>query len=561
MKRLLAPLAALLALLTIPTVAQIQQVVNTPRVIDDVTPVTWTSGTSTAAVSAVDGAAGTLNVNTLGSGCTTLWMLPGGTDITAGVVAFDALPRTGGTWVELSGSNGDQTFTQSDLSPHTTAYNGKYAGWRFPSHSFKKIRIRLQTAITGSDSISVWGTSVAGDCAPFSVARQGDPARLNMSARNYTSSDLGGATWTSATAADTRATITVSSLSSVFVTIRPTGTITGGVITTELSDSSSPGSSDWFQAPGGFHLSLAGLATSSQQSFTVAVPAATTLAVRLTQQITGSSSPGVTIVMIASSGAPVRTTQVNFKSGFILTTATLSSGGTYTGPWFDNSNDGGQAVVCYARSNVASAASGFVIQQTTDPSDSNFFVTAYSVTANAATTTAAFANTYQRYWRVTYTNGGTNQTSFKITCSVNPVQFMLTDTIGTLYTNPTLYTTPVAFANSWTCALDNIAASLTQCIAVPASGSYYITSVIAVSTTSTAGTFAIRSGTGSNCGTSTTGVMPGASTSRTYVLPANTAAPFNQSSVAGVQVTAGHAVCVIGAATNTTNIVISGYRQ
>jgi hypothetical protein len=417
----------------------IGEVTQAQKIIDDVAPVSWdasTNGGVAVPVTAADGATGTLNISTLGAGCATLWMLPSATDILTGVVAFDVLPRLGGTWVELSGSNGDKTFIESDLNPHTTAYNGTYAGWRFPVQTFRKIRIRLKTPITGTSSISVWGTSVSEGCAPFGIARQGDPSRLNVSARNYTSDSPWGATWTSATAADTRATVTVTSLSSVFITIRPTGTITGGVITTELSDNGS----DWFAAPGGGQLSLAGMATASQQSLTISVPAATTLAVRLVTQITGSSSPGISLVMIASSGAPVRTSTVNYKTGFTLTTAPLGISGVYTSAWFDNQNDGGQAVVCYARSNQASAASGFAMQQTTDTTDSNFTITAYSTGVAANTTQAAFANTYQRFWRVVYTNGGTGQTTFKIVCSINPVQFTLTDAVGVTYTNPTIYT-------------------------------------------------------------------------------------------------------------------------
>ena len=113
----------------------------------------------------------------------------------------------------------------------------------------------------------------------------------------------------------------------------------------------------------------------------------------------------------------------------------------------------------------------------------------------------------------------------------------------------------------WTCALDNIAATLTECKAAAGAGlKHWITSVVAVSTTTTAATFAIRAGTGTNCGTGTAGILPGASTSRTYVLPASTAAPFQSSSVSGIGTpSAAQAICVIGAATNTTNIVISGY--
>lgn len=113
---------------------------------------------------------------------------------------------------------------------------------------------------------------------------------------------------------------------------------------------------------------------------------------------------------------------------------------------------------------------------------------------------------------------------------------------------------------TWSCALDNIAATLTECKAAAAAGySHYVTGVFAQSTTATAATFAIRSGTGTNCGTGTAGVLPGASTSRTYVLPANTAAAFMFTSTSGIKLTAAHAVCAIGAATNTLNITIMGY--
>jgi hypothetical protein len=113
---------------------------------------------------------------------------------------------------------------------------------------------------------------------------------------------------------------------------------------------------------------------------------------------------------------------------------------------------------------------------------------------------------------------------------------------------------------TWSCALDNIAATLTECkAAAPAGYSYYVTGVFAQSTTATAATFAIRSGTGTNCGTGTAGILPGATTTRTYVLPANTAAAFQFSSTTGVKATAAHAICAIGAATNTLNITIMGY--
>jgi len=117
---------------------------------------------------------------------------------------------------------------------------------------------------------------------------------------------------------------------------------------------------------------------------------------------------------------------------------------------------------------------------------------------------------------------------------------------------------------SWSCNQQGLAASLTQCQAAPASGySLYLTSIIATTTTGTAGTFAVRYGTGSNCGTGTTGLWPqpgGTTPSRTVTAPISTAAPMviNLGPV-GIKVTAANAICVIGTATNTIDIVLSGY--
>jgi hypothetical protein len=114
------------------------------------------------------------------------------------------------------------------------------------------------------------------------------------------------------------------------------------------------------------------------------------------------------------------------------------------------------------------------------------------------------------------------------------------------------------------CTADNIAASLTEltgCGVPGASLSIYITNLIAVSTTTTAGTFQVRYGTGTNCGTGTVAIFPPVSTSRTYGLPASNAAtgPFNLPLFTPVKIPANNAVCVIGAATNTTNIIITGF--
>jgi hypothetical protein len=114
----------------------------------------------------------------------------------------------------------------------------------------------------------------------------------------------------------------------------------------------------------------------------------------------------------------------------------------------------------------------------------------------------------------------------------------------------------------WTCNLQALAASLTQCQAAPAAGfSLIVTSIIATTTTATAGTFALRSGTGSNCATGTLGVWPqpgGSTPSRVTTAPISTAPPMVIAPPDGIKLPAASALCVIGTATNTIDITISG---
>jgi hypothetical protein len=115
---------------------------------------------------------------------------------------------------------------------------------------------------------------------------------------------------------------------------------------------------------------------------------------------------------------------------------------------------------------------------------------------------------------------------------------------------------------NFTCGADNIAATLTQltgCAGAGAGLKYYITNIVAQSTTSTGGQWLLRYGTGTNCGTGTTSILPSAATVARLAAAANTGAPtvinFNTplATAANVQ------ICVIGVATNTTTIQVSGY--
>lgn len=115
--------------------------------------------------------------------------------------------------------------------------------------------------------------------------------------------------------------------------------------------------------------------------------------------------------------------------------------------------------------------------------------------------------------------------------------------------------------SSWSCALVGIAATLTQCKAVPAtSGEHHvITDIVVQTTTGTSGTYALQSGTGSNCGTATTALFPVSATGDRFNAPINSQATAAISLLTPIQVAANHAVCLIGVATNTISVQIHGY--
>lgn len=124
---------------------------------------------------------------------------------------------------------------------------------------------------------------------------------------------------------------------------------------------------------------------------------------------------------------------------------------------------------------------------------------------------------------------------------------------GALYTRPG---GPV----TWTCSLAGLAASLTQCIAAPSAGlRYYITDMFVQTTTTTAGTYSVQMGTGSNCVTGTAALFPVNATSARWTAPISTSPTAAFSFGTPLAVTAASAICVIGTATNTINIQLTGY--
>lgn len=117
----------------------------------------------------------------------------------------------------------------------------------------------------------------------------------------------------------------------------------------------------------------------------------------------------------------------------------------------------------------------------------------------------------------------------------------------------------------WQCSLDNIGASLTQCQATPGAAGfqtgmrYYITSLVAQSTTATGGQFLVETGTGSNCGTGTAALLPAAAGVARLAAPGNTVAPLVILFASPLQAPLDSAVCVLGVGTNTTTITLTGF--
>jgi hypothetical protein len=114
--------------------------------------------------------------------------------------------------------------------------------------------------------------------------------------------------------------------------------------------------------------------------------------------------------------------------------------------------------------------------------------------------------------------------------------------------------------STWTCGLQGIAASLTQCQAAPAAGlKLYITDITVQTTTTTSGTYAIQTGTGSNCATGTAALFPVSGTANRWNAPITTSAASNFRFATPLVAPAASAVCLIGVATNTISIQIQGY--
>jgi len=88
---------------------------------------------------------------------------------------------------------------------------------------------------------------------------------------------------------------------------------------------------------------------------------------------------------------------------------------------------------------------------------------------------------------------------------------------------------------------------------------HYITDIVVQTTTGTSGAYAIQSGTGTNCATGTAALFPKSGTGDRFNAPIAAEGLDSISLVTPISPTAGHAICLIGTATNTIDVQISGF--
>lgn len=238
------------------------------------------------------------------------------------------------------------------------------------------------------------------------------PATQNItvvdSGSTSTAASNGQVLVTGSPTAGSAASFVISSLETVRVQV--TGTWTGTI----ASEISIDGGTTWFAQ--GLHQGA--YTTSTFFGNFVgggSITGATNFRMRATATITGTATVKIieslnTNSVYVANAAPAG----NVVSLLNSSTATLTSGSVFTGSGEDVANFSEMRISVI--SNVASATDGLSIQQS--PDNTNWDIT--DVYTIAAATGKTFVVPRQaRYFRVVYTNGGTNQTSFRLQSILN----------------------------------------------------------------------------------------------------------------------------------------------
>lgn len=113
---------------------------------------------------------------------------------------------------------------------------------------------------------------------------------------------------------------------------------------------------------------------------------------------------------------------------------------------------------------------------------------------------------------------------------------------------------------TWTCGLNALAATLTQCQAAPAAGlKLYVTDIFVQTTTATSGTFSVQTGTGTNCATGPAALFPVSATGNRFNAPIAAEGVTHFPLGTPLSGPAAAAICVIGVATNTISVQLVGF--
>ena len=240
------------------------------------------------------------------------------------------------------------------------------------------------------------------------------------------------AAWTSSTTISTTAAVLTNDgeWNSVTITLNQTATITAGAITFQVSEDGT----NWINAlpvpnPAATLNGTYTFVPSTYVAFQFNLSGFKYFQVVLSTAIVGSGT--VTIGYELHAGAlPSRTKVSLSKLTTIETTTLLTANSVFTGPWHDTSADGTVYVVASAFSNVTAANNGFVLQETDDPTNANLTHTVVSSGANSANSLDRIWGVIRnRYWRIVYTNGGSNQTgTFELTTTASNSPILVNDT-------------------------------------------------------------------------------------------------------------------------------------
>lgn len=294
--------------------------------------------------------------------------------------------------------------TATNLKAQAEAYQGGTA-----VGSSNPLQVTLANTGANATPVTVSGTVTAAPATDVAPATQNitvvDSGSSSAAGANNQTIVIGTAT------AGSSASFALSSIETIRVEV--TGIWTGTITAEQSLD----GGTTWTSQ--GLHQGA--YTTSSFIAGFIAggnVAGATNFRMRATATITGTAVVKViesinTQSVYIANAAPAGTIISVLNS----TTATLTSGSVYTGTGEDVSNFSEMRISVF--SNVASATDGLSIQQSSD--NTNWDITdTYTIAAATAGQGKTFVVPRQaRYYRVVYTNGGTNQTTFRLQSILN----------------------------------------------------------------------------------------------------------------------------------------------